>query len=147
SSFFWTYALFQIPSGYLVDRFGIRVVYAVAFLVWSLASAGVGFAQTAGQILALRLALGVAESVGPLASITYIKRNFEEKRQGLPTAIYVSGLTMGPAVGTLLGGAPVQWQGWRSLFVLTGLGGCLWLPFWLLFGPRDPAAKKHSRVE
>jgi ACS family D-galactonate transporter-like MFS transporter len=144
SSFFWTYAVFQIPSGYLVDRFGIRAVYGAAFLVWSLASAGVGLAQNAGQILALRLALGLAESVGPLASIAYIKRNFEENRQGLPTAIYVSGLTMGPAVGALLGGALLQWQGWRSLFLLTGLAGCLWLPFWFLFGPRDPVPAKAS---
>src|SRR6476660_670465 len=73
SSFFWTYAAFQIPSGYLVDRFGIRAVYGVAFLVWSLASAGVGLTQTAGQVLVLRLVLGLAESVGPLASIAYIK--------------------------------------------------------------------------
>ena len=126
SSFFWTYAVFQIPSGYLVDRFGIRAVYGAAFLVWSLASAGVGLAQTAGQILALRLALGLAESVGPLASLAYIKRNFEENRQGLPSAIYVSGLTAGPAVGALLGGALLQWQGWRALFLVTGLAGCLW---------------------
>ncbi len=146
SSFFWTYALFQIPAGYLVDRLGIRLVYAGAFLIWSLAAAGTGLAQTAGQILALRLVLGLAESVGPLASISYIKRNFEESRQGLPTAIYVSGLTMGPAVGTLLGGALLQWQGWRSLFILTGLAGCVWLPFWLIFGPHDPAAGKLSAV-
>src|SRR3954470_11976062 len=64
SSFFWTYAVFQIPAGYLVDRFGMRLVYAAAFLIWSLASAAVGVAQTAGQILALRLVLGLAESVG-----------------------------------------------------------------------------------
>src|SRR5262249_47039521 len=54
SSFFWTYGLFQIPMGYLVDRFGIRATYSIAFFVWSLASAGVGLAQTPGQILALR---------------------------------------------------------------------------------------------
>src|SRR5258706_84459 len=130
SSFFWTYGAFQIPSGYLVDRFGIRVIYGFAFLIWSLASAGVGLARTPGEILVLRLVLGAAESVGPLASLAYIKRNFEEKRQGLPTAIYISGLTMGPAVGTLLGGALLQWQDWRGLFLLTGLAGCLWLPLW-----------------
>jgi len=139
--------VFQIPSGYLVDRFGIRAVYGAAFLVWSLASAAVGLAQTAGQILALRLALGVAESVGPLASLAYIKRNFEESRQGLPSAIYVSGLTMGPAVGALLGGALLQWQGWRALFLVTGLAGCLWLPFWLIFGPRDPVPANHSPIQ
>ena len=41
SAFFWTYAAFQIPAGFIVDRFGIKRVYAVAFLIWSLASASI----------------------------------------------------------------------------------------------------------
>ena len=45
SAFFWTYALFQIPAGTIVDRFGIRIVYAVAFLLWSLASAAIGLSR------------------------------------------------------------------------------------------------------
>src|ERR1700747_793930 len=48
SAFFWSSALLQIPAGYLVDRFGLRWTYAVAFLAWSIASAAVGFANTFG---------------------------------------------------------------------------------------------------
>src|ERR1051326_2844144 len=51
SAFFWTYALLQVPTGYLVDRFGLKWTYAGAFLLWSLASAAVGFAGTFSQIL------------------------------------------------------------------------------------------------
>src|SRR5262245_62613768 len=40
SAFFWTYALLQVPAGYLVDRFGLKWTYAAAFLFWSAASAG-----------------------------------------------------------------------------------------------------------
>src|SRR3954449_1120269 len=36
SSFFWTYALFQIPSGWLLDRFGPRVIYPIAVGWWSI---------------------------------------------------------------------------------------------------------------
>ena len=42
SSFFWTYALFMIPAGFLVDRFGIRVTYLVGLGLWSVASTLVG---------------------------------------------------------------------------------------------------------
>ena len=69
SAFFWTYAICQIPAGLLVDRFGIRSVYASAFLVWSLASASIALSRGWHDILASRLALGFAESIGPLASL------------------------------------------------------------------------------
>ena len=46
SAFFWTYAAFQLPAGTLIDRVGIRWIYAAAFLTWSLASAAIAFSQT-----------------------------------------------------------------------------------------------------
>ncbi len=82
SAFFWTYALFQIPAGLMVDKFGIRVVYASGFLIWSLASAGMALSRGPGDILGLRLVLGLAESVGPLASLAFIRQNFEGPAQG-----------------------------------------------------------------
>ena len=39
SAFFWTYTAMQIPMGRIVDRYSIKVVYAVSFAVWSLAAA------------------------------------------------------------------------------------------------------------
>src|SRR6185437_10597778 len=60
SSFFWTYALFQIPAGALVDRLGIRTSFAAGFLVWSLASAAIALSHGVGDIIGLRLALGLA---------------------------------------------------------------------------------------
>src|ERR1700731_3017490 len=90
SAFFWTYALFQIPAGTLIDRIGIRWIYAAAFLIWSLASAGIALSHGATDIFALRLLLGLAEAVGPIASLTFIRQNFEGSEQGLPTAIYIA---------------------------------------------------------
>ena len=36
SAFFWSYAALQIPAGWLVDRYGSRVPYAISYLFWSL---------------------------------------------------------------------------------------------------------------
>ena len=84
SAFFWTYAAFQIPAGFIVDKFGIRAVYTCGFLLWSLASAGMALSRGPGDMLSLRIVLGLAESVGPLASLTFIRQNFQGPEQGLP---------------------------------------------------------------
>jgi MFS transporter, ACS family, D-galactonate transporter len=147
SSFFWTYATFQVPGGALLDRFGIRKLYAGAFLLWCLASAAIGWARTFEEMIGLRLLLGIGEAIAPLASMSFIKQNFEEREQGLPTAVYVAGLTMGPALGALIGSTLVEWLGWRTMFVATGLGGCLWvIPWWLLAPREDRAVAKAAET-
>jgi ACS family D-galactonate transporter-like MFS transporter len=140
SAFFWTYALFQLPAGYLIDRFGIRMVYAVAFTLWSLASASIALSSGPGDIISSRLVLGFAESVGPLASLTFIRRYFKSAERGLPTALYIGGQTLGPALGTLVGSVILTRLGWRALFALTGLGALVWVPAWLIFAPRRTEA-------
>ena len=144
SAFFWTYALLQIPVGYLVDRFGLKWTYAAAFLLWSLASAAVGMASEFWQVLVFRLLLGVGDSVAQPASLAYIRQNFPADQQGLPTAVYLSGMMIGPATGAFFGAVLLQWLGWRELFLLTGIGGCLWLLPWIWLAPNRKlvAAKK-----
>lgn len=137
SVFFWTYAVCQLPAGFLIDRLGIRAIYGIAFVVWSLASASIALSRGPGDIIASRLFLGVAEAVGPLASLAFIRRYFLPQERGLPTAIYIGGQTLGPACGTLLGTMVLTHYGWRILFASTGLGALIWVPFWLFFAPRD----------
>src|SRR6476620_5622545 len=135
SAFFWTYTLLQIPVGFVVDRFGLKWAYAIAFLIWSLASAAVGVASSFGQILTFRMLLGVGESVAQPASLAFIRQNFEEDKQGLPSAIYLAGMMIGPATGALVGAAMLESVGWRSLFIYTGLGGLVWLIPWIWLIP------------
>jgi MFS family permease len=137
SAFFWTYATFQIPSGALVDRLGIRRAYAGGFLVWSLASASIALSRGTGSIIGLRLVLGMAESIAPLASIAFIRNNFAGKDQGLPTSIYIAGQSIGPALGALVGALLLDRFGWRLMFAITGLGALVWVPCWLFTAPSD----------
>jgi sugar phosphate permease len=140
SAFFWTYAVCQIPAGLLVDRFGIRSVYASAFLVWSLASASIALSRSWPDILSSRLALGLAESIGPIASLAFIRAHFTTREQGLPVSIYIAGQNLGPAIGALLGATLLTDFGWRTMFAVTGLGALLWVPVWLYFAPRPSPA-------
>src|SRR5437879_2343553 len=51
SCFFWTYALCQIPAGWLVDRFDVRWVFGAGFLLWSTATFATGFTSGFGLLL------------------------------------------------------------------------------------------------
>ena len=137
SAFFWTYAALQIPAGILLDRYGLRRTYAGAFLVWSVATAAVSVAGSFSQILICRLLLGVGEAVAAPASLAYIRRSFRQEESGLPTAVYTTGMMLGPAVGSLVGGVFLDRMGWRSLFLITGLGACVWVIPWLWLAPRE----------
>jgi len=145
SAFFWTYGAFQIPAGAIVDRFGIRRTYAAGFLVWSLASASIALSRAPGDVTGLRMLLGLAEAVAPLASISFIRNNFAAQNQGLPTSIYISGQNIGPALGALVGAILLDRFGWRLMFALTGLGALVWLPCWWVAAPSDrPRAARQA---
>jgi MFS family permease len=146
SAFFWTYAAFQIPAGAIVDRFGIRRVYACAFLLWSAASAAVALCGSGTEVMALRMALGLGEAAAPIASLSFIRQNFAGPEQGLPTAIYIAGQNVGPALGTLLGTVLLDRFGWRAMFGITGLGALAWLPWWLWLAPRDSSKSSAAQI-
>jgi len=137
SAFFWTYGAFQIPAGIAVDWFGMRRAYAAGFLLWSIASASIAVSRGTGGIVALRMVLGLAESIGPLASLSFIRNNFQGTDRGLPTSIYIAGQSIGPAIGALAGSLLLDRFGWRMMFAVTGLGALIWLPCWLVAVPPD----------
>jgi MFS transporter, ACS family, D-galactonate transporter len=147
SAFFWTYALTQIPAGYLADRYGLKWTYAAGFVLWSAVSIGIGLAQSLGQILVLRLLLGVAEAVAIPAGMAYIRRNFAPEEQGLPTGIFAAGAMFGPAVGTFLGSYLLSIMAWRWIFILTGAGALVWLVPWVLYAPgRHPEEQQAPKA-
>src|SRR4051812_40629681 len=61
-AFFWTYALFQLPAGHLIDRFGARIMYTFAVVWWSVFTALTAVATSIGSLFGYRLGLGVGES-------------------------------------------------------------------------------------
>ena len=82
SSFFYTYALFQIVSGWLVDRFPVVWVLALGILVWSAATFGTGLVSGFTSLLVMRLILGIGESVAYPSYSKIISRHFSESQRG-----------------------------------------------------------------
>ncbi len=144
SAFFWSYALLQIPAGWIVDRYGPKRPYAVGFAIWSLASMAAGFARNMGELVSTRLLLGMGESVSTAASLRWIRLHCVESERGLATGILFAGTKVGAAIGVPLTVALVLRFGWRIMFVLTGAGGLLWLIAWIL-GVKEEAGPNERR--
>jgi MFS transporter, ACS family, D-galactonate transporter len=133
SAFFWSYTLLQIPAGWLVDRYGLKWPYAVGLLVWSAVSAATALVSSLNGLIAIRIVLGIGESIVTPASLRYIRENFAEHERGLPIGIYFSGTKYGPAVAAPLATWLILAYGWRWMFVLNGALCILWLVPWLFF--------------
>jgi ACS family D-galactonate transporter-like MFS transporter len=145
SAFFWTYALFQIVSGWLSDRFEVRWVYAFGFLIWTAATISTGLVSTFALFLAFRLLLGIGESVTYPATSRILAAVVPENRRGLANSLVDLGARVGPAAGIFLGATLLTTgQGWRAIFFLTGTLGVLWLIPWVLVAPRKLTAASGS---
>jgi ACS family D-galactonate transporter-like MFS transporter len=138
SAFFWTYASCQILAGWLVDRLDVKYVFAAGFVLWSAATAVTGLLHGLAALLAIRVLLGIGESVSYPSYSKIVARLFPEQNRGFANSLIASGLSVGPGIGLLFGGVLMSRFGWRPFFIVLGLASFLWLPPWLRWMPRAP---------
>jgi ACS family D-galactonate transporter-like MFS transporter len=142
SAFGWTYAFFQIPGGWLVDRFGARALYAAICALWSLATLAQGLAHTFLVLLGLRLALGFFEAPAfPICS-KLATSWFPEGERAAAIGFYTGGQYFGLAFLTFALVRAQDRLGWHSVFFITGAIGLAWAAFWYLVY-RDPAESRE----
>ncbi|WP_343050114.1 MFS transporter [Burkholderia guangdongensis] len=139
SAYSWTYVLANIPGGWIVDRFGSRVMYALALLFWSTFTVLQGFAGRFATIFGLRLGVGVAEAPTFPINNRVVSIWFAQRERGSATSFYLVGQYIGMAALT----PGLYWIehafGWRAIFWATGLAGVVWAGVWYLLY-RDPEA-------
>jgi MFS family permease len=131
SSYLWLYAVLLLPVGALTDRIGTHRMSAIAAGFWSLSQALGGFATSLAFLLATRLGLGVFESAANPCAHRAIREWTPRRERGLATAIWYSGTTAGPALGSPLVAWLITSHGWRSAFIVTGLIGLVWVLVWV----------------
>lgn len=146
SAFFWSYAALQIPMGWLVDRYGVKIPYAISFVVWCVASAATGVSRTFSQLNASRIMTGVGEAIVVPASYRWMRKNFPEKQMGLAIGIYMIGTKLGPAIGSYLATKLIAAYSWQFMFLLIGLGGLIWLVPWILMVKKDMPDRSKDAV-
>ncbi|WP_298196013.1 MFS transporter, partial [Novosphingobium sp.] len=91
SAFSWTYALAQIPGGYVIDRLGTRLTYALSLGLWSLATAIHGFMTSVAGLVSARLALGIAEAPCFPANSRVLSTWFPQQERAKATGVYTVG--------------------------------------------------------
>jgi MFS transporter, ACS family, D-galactonate transporter len=131
SGFFWTYAIMQLPFGYVADRVGARLSLVVAVVWWSactaLTAAGRGFLS----LLGLRMLLGVGEA-GAYPSFAKVAASwFPRSERSFASSIFDSGSRVGSALAIPLVSWVIATLGWRESFVVTGLLGFAWAVIWM----------------
>src|SRR6187397_959184 len=97
-AFFWTYAVFQLPSGWFVDRVGPRVAYTVAVVWWSMFTAATAGARGIASLFGLRLLLGAGEAPAYPTNAKVVSEWFPRHERAFATSIFDSGARVGPAV-------------------------------------------------
>ena len=142
AAFFWIYFMLQIPAGVAADRWGVRFVYWVGFLIWCFATAASALTVSLGMLVGLRLLLGVGQAILTPAGMRYIRLSFDEEQRGSAVGIFMAGTKIGPALGFVISAYLLEAFGWRGMFAVLGLVALIWLvPFFLRIKKDDPAAQ------
>jgi len=125
SAFSWTYALAQIPGGYVIDKLGTRLTYALSLGLWSLATAVHGLMTSVAGLFSARLALGLAEAPCFPANSRVLSTWFPQQERAKATGVYTVGEYVGLGMLIPVLGWIMAHYGWRSLFYVVGAIGIL----------------------
>jgi MFS transporter, ACS family, D-galactonate transporter len=136
SSFFWSYALMQVPIGWCVDRTNLRWLYAGLFAIWSLACGFTGLAGSLAVLILARIVLGIGESIYLPGGTKIAGMLFSPEERAFPSGLFDSGTRLGLAVGAPLVAMLILHFGWRKMFMLVGFTAVLWIVPWILGAPR-----------
>lgn len=132
NSFFQgAYGLSLLFFGWFVDRFGTKVGYAVSIASWSLMAAAHALVGSVTGFIWARIGLGLGEGGNFPSAVKAVALWFPRRERALATSLFNAGSN----VGAIVAPAIVPWlalnYGWKSTFILAGVGGVIWLFFWI----------------
>jgi ACS family hexuronate transporter-like MFS transporter len=145
------YALGFLFMGYVIDRFGPKIGYAIAITIWTVGHVAHGFGGSVASFMAARAVLGVGEAGHFPAVVRSSSEWFPQKER----AYAIGWVNSGTTVGVILT-APTLWLfmqalglGWRETFIYSGLFGVvllgLWL--WLYSNPRESGKVSEGELK
>lgn len=133
------YAVMYPVTGWMVDRFGARVVMFYGIITWSLACIGGGLSRTIGQFGFFRGLLGAAEPTNFPAQLKVIAQWFPGKLRATANSLCVAG----SSIGAIIAPPAIAWlaltYSWQVAFVTMGAIGILIAILWKLVYKDPPA--------
>lgn len=149
AAFQLSYAFFQVPAGYLADRWNVRGTYAGAVAWWSLAGMAAALSPTLGILMLCRALLGIGESFNWPCALRVTGLVLPPQDRSLGNGIFNSGAAVGAVITPLTIPLITYYFGWRVAFLLLGSLGFLWVGVWLflLGGDRKQVFAGRSKTE
>jgi MFS family permease len=138
SAFTFAYALFEVPSGWLADRFGARLMLTRIVIWWSAMTAVTGLAWSFASLFLVRLLFGLGEA-GTFPSIARAyARWLPPRERGRSFGLAVMTGALGGALTQPLVVALLGVMHWRHSFPIFGLVGVAWALAWFRWFRDDP---------
>jgi sugar phosphate permease len=132
SAFGWAYAMFQVPGGWLSDRFGARPVLAGVVAYWSIMTAATAAATGAYSFAILRFLFGAGEAGAFPGATRAMQLWYPRSERGFVQGITHSASRLGAAIAPPLVVLVMTTLGWRSVFYICGAVGFVWSLWWYL---------------
>jgi MFS family permease len=144
ASFFWTYALFEVPGGWMGDRWGARRVLVRIVIWWSLFTAATGWAWGFASLFIIRALFGAGEAgCFPNIARAYVTWLPQEERVRAQGLLWLSA-RWGGALTPLLIAWLLTYVSWRHAFEIFGVVGIVWAVLFYLWYRDNP--KDHPGV-
>lgn len=121
AAYSWTYAACQLPTGVILDAFGVRKVTITSVFIWGIASVAAAFAPGVVLFFLARLLLGIGEAPTFPANAKAVGAWFPSHERSLATAMFDSSAKLANAIGVPLLGLLLLRVGWRWSFGFTAM--------------------------
>lgn len=125
------YAAGLLAFGWIVDRVGTKIGYAISITVWSIFAMGHALAKTTFGFTVARSGLGLGESGNFPAAIKSVAEWFPKRERALATGLFNCGANIGAVVAPIMVPLILAAYDWQLAFIITGALGFIWLIFWL----------------
>ena len=114
SAYFGAYAIFLLPGGELVDRFGARRLALVGLGLFAVGAGAGALSSSIGVLIATRVVQGIGAGLVSPAALAGAVSGFPPERRGSALGIWGASAGVSNLVGPLLGGLLTVWLGWRA---------------------------------
>lgn len=139
SAFALAYGLFEVPMGWLGDRYGQKPLLLRIVVCWSVFTSLTGAVRGLPSLIAVRFAFASAEAGAFPTLARALGRWFPRQERGTVNGVMWMGGRLGGAIAPAIAVALIGWIGWRATFPVFGVLGIVWsLVFWRLYRD-DPA--------
>lgn len=142
SLFFLGYAALQIPSGFLVKKFGVRSMFTIGMVLTSAFTGMMGLISSVAALKVLRFGVGVAEAPVAIACTSTINNWFPAKEKGTASGIFLAGSKLGPLIVPMLCAWIISVWGWRQIFFFFMIPGILLSLVWFFLVANKPSESK-----